>query len=324
PSYGTDPWSQQAKVAFQKEFGPHTEVFFVFNGTAANALSLRALLSPHHAALCADVSHLWNDECGAPEYLAGCKLIPLASENGKISLSTLKENWTRRGDQHSSQARVLSLTQPTELGTCYSLQELTDLISWAHAHNLLVHIDGSRLANACVFLNCEFDELTTKLGVDMVSFGGTKNGFLFGEAILFLKPGLSEDFQYIRKQCGQLPSKSRYIAAQFAAYLANQTWKEIARHSCEMAARLEQGLKQYPLCQISQPRQSNAVFVKIPKAWVKPLKEASFFYVWNEKTFECRWMTSWDTEAQDIDSFLQVIQELTSSAAISSDKGVSQ
>lgn len=311
PSYGTDEWSDRAIEIFRKEFGPQTEVFFVFNGTAANVLSLRAMLAPYQAVLCTDHAHLNVDECGAPEFFAGCKILDLPSTHGKISLDTLKEALIRRGDQHYSQIKVISLTQPTELGTVYSLQEVKDIVDWAHKEKLWVHMDGSRLSNAAVHLGVSFRELTTDLGVDVVSFGGTKNGLMMGEAVLFLNPTLAEGFKYIRKQSAQLPSKTRFIAAQFEAYFSQGLWRQIAEHSCQMAEKLHRGLQSLKMVEITAPRQSNAVFVQIPKAWVKPLREHQFFYVWNEKTFECRLMMSWDTTEEDIQEFLNRLQKLS-------------
>ncbi len=311
PSYGTDEWSEKAISLFQKEFGPKAEVFFVFNGTAANVLSLRALLTPFQSVLCSDQAHLQVDECGAPEFFAGCKVIDLPSQQGKLPLQTLKEAVIRRGDQHFSQVKVISLTQPTELGTCYSLQEIKDIVEWAHNENLWVHMDGARLANAAHFLQKDFRQFTTDLGVDVISFGGTKNALMMGEAVIFLNPRLAENFKYIRKQSAQLPSKTRFIAAQFERYLQNGLWREIAAHSCSMAEKLYLGLSDVKELEITAPRQSNAVFVRLPKTWVKSLREHSFFYVWNEKTFECRLMTSWDTSSQDIDDFLSRVRELS-------------
>jgi threonine aldolase len=310
PSYGTDIWSEKAIALFKKEFGPQAEVFFVFNGTAANVLSLRGMLASYQSVLCSDVSHLQMDECGAPEFFAGCKLHTLPSQQGKISLQDLKAALIRRGDQHFSQAKVVSLTQPTELGTCYSLAEVKTIVDWAHHEKLWVHLDGARLANAAHHLGASFRELTTDLGVDVVSFGGTKNGLMMGEAIVFLNPALADNFKYIRKQSAQLPSKTRFLAAQFEAYLAQSLWKEIAEHSATMAERLYQGLKGLPSFEITAARHSNAVFVKIPKDYVKLLREKYFFYVWDEKTFECRLMTSWDTTTEDVDGFVALAQKL--------------
>lgn len=310
PSYGTDEWTVQAEEAFRRHFGSAAQVFFVFNGTAANVLALKASAKTYQSVYCTDLAHINVDECGAPEFLAGIKLIALPSVNGKLQLADLKKAHIRRGDQHCTQSQVISLTQPTELGTCYSIEELRAIIAWAKHEILYVHIDGSRLANAAVSLGKTFSELTTDLGVDVVSFGGTKNGLLMGEAVIFLNPHLAEGFKFYRKQMGQLPSKTRFISAQFLAYFEGDLWKEIATHACTMAERLARAVHELPGVTITQARQSNGVFAKIPQAWVKPLREKYFFYVWDEHTFECRWMCSWDTQPGDIDGFAQSLKEL--------------
>lgn len=311
PSYGTDEWTAKALLKFQEHFGSQAQVFFVFNGTAANVTALRALAKPYQSVFCTDVSHINVDECGAPEFLAGCKLIPLPSVDGKLTVSELEKAFVRRGDQHYSQTQILSLTQPTEVGTVYSLEELKSLIRWAQERQLKVHIDGARLANAAAALQISFKELTTDLGVDVVSFGGTKNGLMMGEAVIFLNKELARDFKYIRKQSGQLPSKSRFIACQFLSYFQNDLWRDIANHSLQMAQVLHAAVCKIPGVEVTQKPQSNAVFAKIPGAWVKPLREKYFFYVWNETTFECRWMTSWDTERSDIEGFSKALKELS-------------
>lgn len=311
PAYGTDEWTEAAVGEFKKQFGPDAQVFFVFNGTAANVTALRALAKPHQSVFCSDVAHIHVDECGAPEYMAGCKLLPLPSVNGKLQIETLEKAFIRRGDQHYSQTQVLSLTQPTELGTTYSVQELKDLIQWAKARKLYVHIDGARLSNAAFFLKKNFKEITTDLGVDIVSFGGTKNGLMMGEAVVILNKELAADFKYIRKQSAQLPSKTRFIACQFEAYFKNNLWQDIAGHSYEMALYLYESCKNIPGVRVREVPQSNAVFATIPSHWVKKLREHYFFYVWDETTFECRWMTSWDTQKQDIDGFVQLLKELS-------------
>lgn len=311
PAYGTDEWTEAAVGEFKKQFGPDAQVFFVFNGTAANVTALRALAKPHQSVFCSDVAHIHVDECGAPEYMAGCKLLPLPSVNGKLQIETLEKAFIRRGDQHYSQTQVLSLTQPTELGTTYCVQELKDLIQWAKARKLYVHIDGARLSNAAFFLKKNFKEITTDLGVDIVSFGGTKNGLMMGEAVVILNKELAADFKYIRKQSAQLPSKTRFIACQFEAYFKNNLWQDIAGHSYEMALYLYESCKNIPGVRVREVPQSNAVFATIPSHWVKKLREHYFFYVWDETTFECRWMTSWDTQKQDIDGFVQLLKELS-------------
>ena len=318
PSYGTDSWSAAAITEFKKHFGPHTEVFFVFNGTACNVLALRLLAERHESVLCSNVSHLHVDECGAPEFFAA-KLLPLPHTGGKLLLTDLKAALQRTGDQHYSQTRVVSLTQPTELGTCYSLDEIKEITAWAHANKLFVHIDGARLTNALVHLDCSFHAMTTALGVDVVSFGGTKNGLMMGEAILVLNPELAaaskNKLKYIRKQSAQLPSKTRFIAAQFSRYLQGGLYSEIAVHSCKMADRLYRGLNGIPAVSITAARQSNAVFAKFPQSWIKQLREKYFFYVWDEKTFECRIMTSWDTTPDEIDGFVGMVRELSATKA---------
>jgi threonine aldolase len=314
PSYGTDDYSNAAIKSFKNAFGSETEVFFVFNGTACNTLALRFLCDRHESILCSEVSHLNIDECGAPEFFAA-KLIPLPHTHGKISLETLKKSLIRKGDQHYSQSRVVSITQPTEFGTCYSKDEIGAIADWAHQNQLYLHIDGARLTNALIELKCNFKEMTTDLGVDIVSFGGTKNGLMMGEAILVLNAELAktskQKLKYIRKQTAQLPSKTRFISAQFTRYLQKNLYLEIAQHSCAMAEKLYNGIKEIPHLKMTSPRQSNAVFVIIPKEWIKQIKEKYFFYVWNEQTYECRLMTSWDTTPEEVDGFIQQLHELS-------------
>lgn len=311
PSYGTDEWTEQSVDVFRRHFGPQAHVFFVFNGTAANVTALKALNQSWQAVLCSDVAHINVDECGAPEMIGGFKLNPVPTINGKLTVAELEKAFIRRGDQHYSQAQTLSITQPTELGTSYSLAELKDLISWAKKHKLYVHIDGARLSNAIVHLKTSFKEMITDLGVDVVSFGGTKNGLMMGEAVVFLNKDLAQNFKYIRKQATQLPSKSRFIAAQFSAYFSNDLWRKIAEHSLAMAQLLYDQVHNIPQVQVREYPQSNAVFAKIPQPWVKALREKYFFYVWDESTFECRWMTSWDTQPEDIHGFAQLLKELS-------------
>lgn len=311
PSYGTDDWTRRAVALFRAHFGPTAEIFFVFNGTAANMLSLRALTRPGEAVLCSDVAHVDVDECGGPEFFIQGKLRPLPSVDGKLTVEALERSFVRRGDVHFAQSRVLTLTQPTELGTVYSLDEMRALIGWAKTKNLFVHVDGARLATAAVALGAGFRELTTELGVDAVSFGGTKNGLLGGEAIVALTPAASAHLAVLRKQAGQLPSKSRFIAAQFVAYLEGDLWREIASRSVRQAKRLEEGARGMRGVEIARPVQSNAVFARIPRDVYKKLVDRHFFYVWDESTWECRWMTSWDLEDSDTDAFLASLRELT-------------
>lgn len=303
-SYGLDEHTLAVEKKVQELFGPQASCFFVYNGTAANILALKACNQTFSSVLCSDISHINVDECGGPEVYGGYKLIPLPTVNGKIKIEDIQKAYVRKGDQHFSQVKTISLTQPTELGTCYSLKEIQEITSWAHKNQLYVHMDGARFANACHYLNCQFRELTTDSGVDVLSFGGTKNGLMMGEMVIFLNPKLSENFKFLRKQFGQLPSKSRYIAAQFKAYLHQELWKEMARKSCSLAQLLEKELKAFKNVQILYPVESNALFVKFPKDKIKELRKNKFFYIWDENDFSARLMMSWDSEEKDIYEFI--------------------
>jgi threonine aldolase len=308
PSYGTDSYTQKWDQVAKKYFGEKCESHFVFNGTAANVLALSSMVSSYHSVLVAQTSHLNVDECGAPEKFIGCKLINVPSADGKINLNDLSPYLIRKGDQHFSQVKAISITQPTEYGTVYSLQELRSLKEWAQTHRLRLHMDGSRLFNAACSLNCTLQEMVE--GFDVVSLGGTKNGLIFGEAVLFLNPELAQDFKFKRKQAMQLPSKTRFIAAQFLALFDNDLWLQTAQHVNGLAQRLAQGLSQIPGVKVTQKVQANAVFVQFAKDDIAPLREQAFFYIWNEKTFEARLMMSFDNQVEDVDSFLDKVKSL--------------
>ena len=310
PSYGTDQICQETDAVFRNHFGPCARAHYVFNGTAANVLALKHLTLSHQAILSSENSHIFNDECGAPEKAIGCKMIPVKGVGAKISPADLKPHLIRRGDQHCSQVRVVSITQPTELGQLYTVQEVKDLGAFARENGLKLHMDGSRFVNAIERLRCTFSEMTTEAGVDVLSLGGTKNGLLFGEAVVFLRPGLDEDFKYTRKQLMQLPSKTRYLAAQFRELLGTELWRENAAHANQMAKVLSEGLQRSTYAQVTQPTEVNAVFARFPKSMVSELRKQAFFYVWDETTFECRLMTSWDTELDEINAFLQKLEIL--------------
>lgn len=309
PSYGTDPICKKAHELFEKIFETDLASYFVFNGTASNTLALKAMTSGFHSVFCSDVAHINVDECGAPEAIAHCKLIPLPSKHGKISLSQVEEKLQRLGDQHSAQPKVISLTQPTELGTLYSMNEIKEFCDFAHRKGLYVHIDGARAANAVVSANLSFAEMFSQTGVDVLSLGGTKNGFLFGEAVLFFDRSLASHFKYIRKQGLNLPSKSRFIAAQFVEYFKSDLWRQISEQSNKMASELEQLIKDIPGVEITHPVQSNSVFAKIPRPWVKKVRKDYFFYVWDEKTFETRLMCSFDTSFDDLQGLASALKQ---------------
>lgn len=268
-SYEEDSYTAKAVELFRSIFGEDTHTYFAFNGTAANVLCLQALTRPHHAVVCAHTAHLNRDECGAPERFTGCKLLTAETPDGKLRPEDVLPLLTGFGFQHHVQPRVVSISQVTELGTVYRPEEIKALADLAHSHNMYLHVDGSRLANAAAFLDVSFADMTRNAGVDALSFGGTKNGMLMGEAVVFFNPALAHDFLYIRKQSMQLFSKSRFIAAQYLAYLEDDLWLENARHANRMAQYLAESLEGLPGVQITQKVESNAVLPSYPKMYTR-------------------------------------------------------
>ncbi len=309
-AYGDDPYTQQAIDLFKREFGNQAEVFFVFIGSAANVLGLKAATQPYNAIICSETAHINVDECGAPERFTGCKLLTVSTPDGKLTPELVKKHMHGFGFQHHAQPKVISISQPTELGTLYSPKEIKELSKYAHANNMYLHMDGARIANAAAALQIPFADFTTKAGVDILSFGGTKNGMMYGEAIVFINPSLAAEFMYTRKQGLQLASKMRYISAQFTAYLSNQQWKGTAVHANSMAKLLERELKQFSEIHITQPVDVNGIFAIVPHSIIEPLQKEFFFYVWDEDRNEVRWMTSWDTTEADIAEFVTLLKNL--------------
>jgi threonine aldolase len=308
--YGHDDYTRSVEGLFSEHFGPDAQAFLVFNGTGANVLSLRAACRPWEAVICADSAHLNVDECGAPEGIAGVKLLTAAAEHGKLTPALVEGMIGRVGDEHAVQPRVLSISQCTELGTLYTAREIAVLADVAHAQGLVLHMDGARLSNAAAALGVSLRALTADAGVDIVSFGGTKNGLLGGEAVVILAPELGEGFQYLRKQSLQLASKMRFLAAQFEALLTDQLWLRCAEQANAMAARLAERVRDMPGLTITRPVQTNAVFATLPAQATAALQERFAFYVWDEQRGEVRWMCSWDTTEEDVDVFGRAVREL--------------
>lgn len=305
-SYGQDPWTLAAEQALQTAFGGG-EVFFVWNGTAANVLVLQALMPSYGAVLCTDLAHLHVHECGAPERIVGCKVQPIAHHQGKLTPERIKPYLRRFGDQHVAQPKVLSITQPTEVGTLYSRQELMALIELAHSHGLKVHMDGARLAYAAAAMNCSLAALTSELGVDGVAFGGNKGGLMFGEAVI-LFDGDSHAMPYWRKQCLQLAPKMRYIGAQYQAYCANELWRSLAKHANDLAKRLAGQLEHVAAVRMAYPVETNGVFVHLPAACYEQLHQQYAFYLWDEATYLARLLTSHATQETDVDRLVAAMQ----------------
>jgi threonine aldolase len=307
--YGDDPYTKAAIKKFRQHFGPDIEVFFVFNGTAANCLGLKALTESFNAVLCAEAAHIYTDECGAPEKFTSCKLIPIPTSNGKLTVESVSQAYHRLeiGYQHQVQPRVVSITQVSEMGTVYQPKEVRALARFAHEHNLFLHMDGARIANAAVSLGLTLREATRDLGVDVLSFGGTKNGALGAEAVIFFDKQLSRDFLYLRKQGMQLASKMRFIAVQFEALLSGGLWRKNAEHANQMAALLKKEVGKIPKVKVVYPVDANGVFAQIPRQAIPKLQQRYFFYVWDEKQSIVRWMCSFDTTAEEVKQFAALL-----------------
>jgi threonine aldolase len=307
--YGADPLSEQVTELFRRHLGEQAQVALVFNGTGANVTGLTLLLRPWEHVVCARTAHIAVDECGAPERILGVKLVDVDTPDGKLTPQFVRAAHTDVGDEHRTQPRVVSITQSTELGTLYTPAEIRALADTAHSLGMHLHLDGARIANAAASLDVPLRETTTDCGVDVLSFGGTKNGLLGGEAVVVLTPELADGLLFARKQAMQLGSKLRYVAAQFVALLQGDLWHRNAAHANAMAARLHDALVDVPGVTVTQPTQANAVFATLPEAAIEPLQKVARFYEWNEATHEVRWMCSWDTTERDVDTFAAAVRE---------------
>ncbi|MDQ3572418.1 MAG: beta-eliminating lyase-related protein [Actinomycetota bacterium] len=311
-AYGNDAWTERVEELFRRHFGADARGFPVFNGSGANVAVIDALTRGFEAVICTDIAHLHVDECGAPERIAGAKLYTVAAREGKLRAGDLDRWESRRGDDHHAQQRVVSITQATELGTVYSAEETSAIAERAHELGMLLHVDGARLANAAASLDVSLGELTTDCGVDALSFGATKNGLAFGDAVVFLRPELADGFEFVRKQLGQLASKMRFVSAQLEALLEGELWLRNARHANAMAARLAEAVAELPEVQVLYPVEANAVFATLPVAASERLQAELAgdppFYVWDEETGAVRWMCAWDTEPSDVDKLAAAVE----------------
>ena len=311
-AYGADPWTERSDAVFKKVFGAAAESYIVFNGTGANVAMLKHLFSSWQAVICSSSSHLWTDECGAPSGNTGCSLLLVKEKNGKINPEGCKKFLSAKGSQHNMQPAAISIAQSTELGTVYSIEEMKELVDFAHENDLLFHVDGARLCNAAASLNVSLKALTTDIGVDVVSFGGTKNGLMGAEAVVFLKEGLGENFKYVRKQGMQLASKMRFLSAQMIALLEGDLWLRNAMHANKMAKLMESKLREHCFhAHILYPVQANAVFAHLPSMEILlKLQQKSFFWIWNQEGKVARWMTSWDTQPAFVEEFVAELKSL--------------
>lgn len=320
-SYGSDPWTERAERQFRRHFGPEARAFCLFNGTGANIAAIDALTSPWEAVICTEEAHMHVDECGAPERIAQTKLLTVATEDAKLTTADIARWEPRRGDEHQAQPRVVSITQATELGTVYTVEETRAIADAAHDLGMLVHVDGARLANAAASLGRPLAALTSEAGADAISFGGTKNGLMVGDAVVFCGPRageLAETFLYTRKQLGQLASKMRFISAGFEALLRDDLWLRNAEHANAMARRLAGAVGGVDGLEIVQPVEASAVFARLPRAAIDRLlgddPAGHPFYVWDEAAGVVRWMCSWDTTEADVDGFAAAIADAVARA----------
>ena len=307
--YGDDAYTDAAVRKFQEHFGSDIEVFFVFNGTAANVLSLKALTESYHAVICSDFAHIYCDECGAPERFTGCKLIPIPNQDGKLTVESVSHAYHGIGDQHHVQPRVIAITQSTEMGTVYQPDEVKALAKFAHDRDMFLHMDGARIANAAVSQAKTLRQATRDLGVDVLSFGGTKNGLMGAEAVVFFDKKRAQNFQFLRKQGMQLASKMRFISVQFEALLSNDLWQKSAQQANRMAKVLEKEIRAISKVKIVYPVEANGVFAQVPHDAIAKLQERYFYYVWSEEESVVRWMCSFDTTEEDIRQFAKFVAE---------------
>ncbi len=307
-AYGYDVFTDRAVKRFEELFGNDIKVYFVFNGTGANVTALRSVTKSYHSVIAADTAHINVDECGALENLGGLKITHIKTSDGKLSPELIDPIFKLRNDEHMVMPKVISISQPSELGTLYSVEEIKALADYAHSKNLYLHVDGARIANATAALNCDVKDFTTSAGIDILSFGGTKNGLLAGEAVVFFNTALAEDFKFVRKQNLQLASKMRFISAQFDEYLKDNLWLENGKKANKMARLLAERCSDIPNVKIVSMPECNEVFAVLPHDSIDRLIEKCFFYVWDSETDVVRWVTAFDTTEKDVEGFIDILK----------------
>jgi threonine aldolase len=306
--YGQDPWTSSSAERFRALFEADVEVFYTYGGTGANVVALQCLLAPHEAVICPTSAHINTDECGAPERFTGAKLLDVPSPDGKLSPAAVRALLQPSHDEHHVAPRVVAISQPTEMGTVYTVDEIGGLAALAHEHGLVLYVDGARIANAVAALGCSVRELTSGAGVDVLTFGGTKNGLMYGEAVVFLRPELARRARFARKQAGQLASKMRFIAAQFDVLLQDGLWLAGASHANEMAERLANAVGGLSQVEIARPVEVNSLFARLPAPLVHQLQDWSFFWTWDLNDSLVRWMTSFATGDEDVTRFAEGVR----------------
>lgn len=309
-AYGDDPYTEKVSQKIKQLFGEQAHFFPMFNGTGANICALRACLQPYHAIIAPETGHIFVDECGAPEWLTGAAVKSVSTPDGKVRPEMLHPFFHHFGFEHHSQPKVLYISQLSELGTAYTIAEIKALADLLHQHNMYLHMDGARIANAAATLGVSFKEITTDAGVDILSFGGMKNGMMLGESVITFRPELAENMKYIRKQSTQLYSKMRFCSAQFQAYLENDLWLQNARHANKMAQMLRSELEKVSSIQFTQPTDGNILLLKMEPDMIEKLLQKHFFYIWDEMTHEIRLVTSWDTTEEDVQALISDVKNI--------------
>jgi len=308
--YGDDEWTAKADAIFRQRFGDDVQPYYVFNGTGSNAIALQALTRSYQSIICAATAHIFTDECGAPAKATTAVLKPITTPDGKLTPESVAGELHGLGVQHHSQPGVISISQSTEMGTVYTADELKALCDFAHSHAMYVHMDGSRLANACARSGVGLRELSRDCGVDILSLGGTKNGMMMGEAVVAFRPELNESLMYLRKQSAQLYSKMRYLSTQYIAYFQDGLWLQNAAHSNAMAEYLADRIRDLPGVRFTQKVEANSLFLILPQEAIQKLLEYYFFYMWDESANEIRLVCSWDTTRSDIDAFVERLKTI--------------
>lgn len=312
-SYGSDPWTYEAEQLIQEAFGKSCKVFFVTTGTGANIFALRLMCQRHESVICTDITHLQRQESGAVEALVGCKLLTVGHRKGKITpeelLRKLKDE--RMSGKHSTFPRILSVTQPTEIGTVYTLEELACLSKVCKEENLLFHIDGSRFYNAAVRLDVSLNEMISSIQLDVLSLGGTKNGLMSAESLIIFNSDLEDGSDYLQKQTLQLLSKMRYLSAQYIPFFKNDLWRSLAAHANQKAEELVSIIKDIPQFSLSCPVETNQIFFTAPPSWIPLIQEKISCYLWNLGKSEIRFITSWNTSEQDIKNVRMILREIS-------------
>jgi threonine aldolase len=306
-SYGNDEYTLEAGNLIRETFDADAEVYFTFNGTGANNFGLAGITNKYHSIFCSDVAHLYVDESTAPESFVGCRIFVIPSESGKITSDELRASIKRTGDIHHPQPKVVSLTQPTEYGTVYTIDELKAIKAICVDNNMLLHVDGARYFNATISLGTTLKQMTTDVGIDVLTLGGTKAGMMFGEAVIFFNKDQSEGYKYNLKRSMQLASKNRFIAAQFIAMLTNKTWHKLAAHTNSLAKEFEKRIAEVPSIKIVHPVQTNAVFLKMSPALHEKMQQHAHFYYWNDLKEEVRLIFSFDNTTEEIDRFIKLL-----------------